>query len=207
MTRYAPAAAEQLAFPLPVAGLMPVSPEWANALLVRWGHYLGPCSRPFGVQAWTLDIESCAVAVAVSASTVSEHVPYLQTIPVYEVTGRHQIGELTHRVRLKRGELVELARLCADPAERWATRPMLRLWREVAAPRWPYWPVTHAVAYSQNRRHAGDIYRWDGWTKIADDCGSSGGGTWSRKRGTADAVHGKKSLWLWRYQAAGGDAA
>src|SRR6266567_4603938 len=42
-------------------------------------------------------------------------------------------------VRLACKEVVELGRLCADPAQRWATRPMLRLWREVAARRWPYW--------------------------------------------------------------------
>jgi hypothetical protein len=182
-------AAEQLSFPLPIAGLTPVSLSWANVLLARWGHYLGPCERPFGAEAWVLEVESRAVAVAVGASTVSEH-----------VSGADH-GE---PVRLARGEVVELARLCADPAQRWATRPMLRLWREVAAPRWPYWPVTAAVAYSQNRRHAGDIYRWDGWTKVADRCGSSGGGAWSRKRYATETVHGPKSLWLWRYPSGGG---
>lgn len=185
-------AAEQLSFPLPIAGLTPISLPWANTLLDRWGHYLGPCERPFGFEAWALEVESRAVAVAVSCSTVSEH-----------ISGEDSDGP----VRFVRGELVELARLCADPDQRWATRPMLRLWREVAAPRWPYWPVTAAVAYSQNRRHAGDIYRWDGWTRIADKCGSSGGGAWSRKRCATDAVHGAKSLWLWRYPQSQGDAA
>ena len=146
-------AAEQLAFPMPVAGLTPVSLAWANTLLVRWGHYLGPVSRPFGSQAWALDVCGDPVSVAVSCSTVSETA-----------------------AGLSRSELVELARLCSDPAQRWATRPMLRLWREVAAPRWPYWPVSAAVAYSQNSRHQGDLYRWDGWQKVSDDCGSAGGG-------------------------------
>jgi hypothetical protein len=103
-------------------------------------------------------------------------------------------------VRFACREVVELGRLCSAPDARWSTRPMLRLWREVAAPRWPYWPVQAAVAYSQNGRHQGDIYRWDGWTRISDNCGSSGGGAWSRKRYATDAVHGKKSLWLWRYE-------
>jgi hypothetical protein len=184
------AAAEQIAFPFPVAGLMPVSLAWANTLLTRWGHYLGPCERPFGAQAWTLEVESRAVAVAVGCSTVSEH-----------IAGEDRGGP----VHMARAELIELARLCADPGHRWATRPMLRLWREIAAPRWPYWPVTAAVAYSQNRRHAGDIYRWDGWTRIADNCGAQlgAGGTWSRKRRATDAVHGQKSLWLWRYPEGG----
>jgi hypothetical protein len=64
-------AAEQLAFNLPVAGLTPVSPAWANVLLARWGHYLGPINRPFGSEAWVLEVESRPVAVAVSVSTVS----------------------------------------------------------------------------------------------------------------------------------------
>lgn len=66
--------AEQLAFPLPVAGLAPVSLAWANTLLTRWGHYLGPVERPFGSQAWVLDVLGEPVSVAVSCSTVSEHV-------------------------------------------------------------------------------------------------------------------------------------
>src|SRR5262245_21879763 len=124
-----------MAFPIPVAGLMPVDPGWANVLLARWGHNRGPCERLFGLEAWTLDVDGLgAVAVAISASTVSGH-----------VAGQEK-GEPVH---LLRSEIVELARLCADPAQRWATRPMLRLWREVAARRWPHWPVAAAVAYSQ----------------------------------------------------------
>ena len=189
-------AAEQLAFPMPVAGLTPVSLAWANTLLVRWGHYLGPVNRPFGSQAWALDICGEPVSVAVSCSTVSEHIAWT------EVTTQGEGDDLevvVSKRELPRSELVELARLCSDPAQRWATRPMLRLWREVAAPRWPYWPVTAAVAYSQNARHQGDIYRFDGWAKVSDDCGSSGGGTWSRKRYATDAAHGRKTLWLWRF--------
>lgn len=39
----------------------------------------------------------------------------------------------------------------------------------------------------------------DGWEKVREDCGSSGGGAWSRKRSATDAVQGAKTLWLWRY--------
>ena len=187
-------AGQQLAFSMPVAGLSAADPDWVNVLLKRWGHNLGPVKRPFGSQAWSLDVDGVAVAVAVSVSTVSAHV----------------IGtENGQPVRLERGEVVELGRLCADPAQRWATRPMLRLWREVAARRWgyEYWPPIAAVAYSQNSRHQGDIYRWDGWTRISSACGSSGGGTWSRKRSATDAVHGRKSLWLWRYGTSQGSGA
>jgi len=183
-------AAEQLAFNLPVAGLAKIDLDWANFLIARWGHNLGPVRRPFRSEAWALEISGRAVSVAVTCSTVSEH-----------VSGT----ENGQPVTLQRGQIVECARLVSDPAQKWATRPMLRLWREVAAPAWACWSVAAAVSYSQNKRHDGSLYRFDGWTCIADDCGSSGGGAWSRRRYATDEVHGKKSLWLWRYPASGGD--
>lgn len=61
------------------------------------------------------------------------------------------------------------------------------------------WPVIAAAAYSQSRRHDGDIYRWDGWELWSENCGSSGGGLWSRPRSQGDEVYGKKRLWVWRY--------
>lgn len=166
--------ADQLALDIPVVGLTTIPLRRANRLLDDWGHYLGPVNRPFGSQAWTLELEGRPIAVAVSCSTVSA------------TAAGHD-----------RDELVELARLCA--AEPWATRVMLRLWREVAAPRWPYWTVRAAVAYSQNERHDGRIYRFDGWDRVTDRAGSSGGGAWSRKRYATDAVHGPKTLWRWRF--------
>jgi hypothetical protein len=192
-------AAEQLAFNMPVAGMTPIDLAWANVLLARWGHGLGPVKRPFRSEAWALQVDSRDVAVAVSCSTVSEHIAWTETRAEGVGDDREIVVE---KKTLPRDQLVELARLCADPAERWASRPMLRLWREVAAPRWKCWPVSAAVSYSQNKRHDGSLYRWDGWTCIADDCGSSGGGAWSRKRYATDEVHGKKSLWLWRYDGA-----
>ena len=175
-------AAVQLSM-LPVAGLATVPLDHANRLLADWGHYLGPVNRPFGAQAWVLDIDGEPVSVAVSTSTVSEHIAYDETTTTGE---GDDLEVIVQRKTLQRGELVELARLCS--AERWATRVMLRLWREVAAPRWPYWPVTAAVAYSQNSRHDGTLYRFDGWTRAADDCGSSGGG-----RLVAQAVRHRRS--------------
>ena len=160
----------------PAIGFTATSADVADGLLRRWEHYLGPCSRPFGRQDWLLWLDDRPLAIAVSASAVSD------TVAGY-----------------KRQEVVELARLCADPQASWATRVALRLWREVAGPRWPFWPVKAAIAYSQNVRHPGNIYRFDGWEKITDRAGSSGGGTWSRRHYAGDAAHGRKTLWLWRY--------
>ena len=165
---------QAVAFP-PVAFQL-ADASLADALLVRWGHYLGPCNRPFGRQDWVLALNGEPLAVATSASIVSASV-----------------------AGYGRGEIVELARLCSAPEASWATRVMLRLWREVGAQGWPYWPVQAAVAYSQNIRHPGNIYRFDGWERISDNCGSNGGGAWSRKRYAGDAAHGRKTLWLWRY--------
>jgi hypothetical protein len=158
-----------------MAGLYPMEVEEANWYLVQWEHKLGPVNRPFHMEAFSLEIQGRIIAVAVSASTISK------------IAGGYQ-----------RQELVELARLAS--CERWANRLMLRLWREACAPRWACWSVKAAISYHHNELHNGDLYRFDGWEKIREDCGSLGGGTWSRKRYGSDVVHGKKTLWLWRYE-------
>lgn len=168
-------------FHVPLVSLVPVTLEDANALLVRFEHKLGPVNRPFRSEAFAMLVDARPVGVVVSASTVSDR-----------ITGEID-GE---RVDYGRMEVVELARLAAEP---WASRVMIRLWREVLAPRWDSWRVYAAVSYSHNAMHKGDLYRFDGWTRIRTDAGSSGGGAWTRKRYATDAVHGSKSLWVWRY--------
>lgn len=172
--------------------LEPVSRPYGDELLSKWAHYLGPCNRPFGVEHWILTVEGEPVSLAVSASIVSASVARYE----HDYEGNLQVVE-----RWVRGEVVELARLASAPGASWATRPMLRLWREVCARRWPYWSAKVAIAYSANARHKGDIYRFDGWEKLTESAGSSGGGAWSRKRYATDAAYGRKTLWLWRYQA------
>jgi DNA adenine methylase len=183
-------AAYQPALMSGAAGLVGVHLDVANALLTRWGHYLEAMERPFGWQCFVLDVAGEPVSVAVSASTVSS------TVAGYN---RH--------------EVVELARLCSAPEANWATRPMLRLWREVGARCWlnkyPDWQLRAAVAYSQNSRHNGQIYRFDGWTRITDRAGapSGPGATWSKPRGTDHPAVGRKSLWLWQYPMTKGSTA
>lgn len=162
----------------PAAGLYPISVDDANALLVAWQHRLGSCVRPFHSEAFALEVHGRPVAVAMSASIVNGPV------------GGY-----------RRDQVVELARQGA--CEHWANRVMLRLWREVCARAWPCWPVKAAVSYSHNSMHSGDLYRFDGWRKVRDDAGSSGGGTWSTKRGADDVKRGAKSLWLYDFEAAG----
>lgn len=162
---------------LTMATLERTSRRIADELLLRWGHRLGPCRRPFGQQAYVLSVDREPVSVAVSASLVSP------TVAGY-----------------RRDQVVELARLCSAPGQSWASRVMLRLWREIAAPRWPYWPVLAAVSYSLNAQHRGHIYRHDGWERVNVRAGSRGGGTWSSLREPGDPAFGSKTLWIWRYR-------
>jgi len=155
---------------------MPVAD--ANHFLTAVGHRLGVCNRPFRQEGYGLELDGRLVAVAISASIVNGPV-----------------------AGFERQEVVELARLAA--AEPWANRVMLRLWREVCAQKWKSWPVKAAISYSHNAMHRGDIYRFDGWERVRDDCGTSGGGGgWSRPRYATQVVAGSKTLWVWRFSDA-----
>ena len=158
---------------LALSELAAVDMQDANRLLVEWDHDLGPCRRPFGMEAFALLVRGQAVAVAVSASTVSA------TVAGY-----------------RRDQVVELARQAAG--NEWANRVMIRLWREVCAPAWKHWPVLAAVSYSLHTK-SGNLYRFDGWERAANNAGSAGGGTWSRQRDASERLAGKKTLWVWRY--------
>lgn len=160
---------------VPIVGLYPMDVDDANQLLVEWEHKLGPCNRPFHQEAFALEVANRVVAVAISASIVNGPVGGFE-----------------------RNEVVELARCAAS--EPWANRLMIRLWREACARLWPCWPVKAAVSYSHNGMHTGDLYRFDGWQRWKTDAGSSGGGTWGRKRSNTDAVYGKKTLWGFPYE-------
>jgi hypothetical protein len=162
----------------PMLGLVPYQIDDANRLLVEWEHKLGACERPFRSEAFALELDGRPVAIAISASVVSNSV-----------------------AGYKRQEVVELARLGRSPDAPWVLRVMLRIWREVCAPRWVCWPVRAAISYHKQAWHSGDIYRFDGWERVRDDCGSSGGGAWSRQRYAGDPARGRKTLWVWRYTA------
>ena len=148
-----------------------IDDDYADELLARWGHYLGPCRRPFGRQSFGLEVFGEVISVAVSAST-----------PNGKCAG------------YDRDEVVELARLCTHPDHRWATRVCLRLWREIAPRYWSekYWPVKACVAYANSLRHSGDVYRFDGWKKAATVKGGVAGGGWQRKK-----RYDPKTVWVW----------
>lgn len=159
----------------PMAALVPLALRDANTLLAQWEHRLGPVNRPFRSEAFALTLDQSPIAVAVSASIVGG------PVAGYRLT-----------------EVVELARLCAEPDNRWANRVLLRLWRETCAPRWKCWPVRAAVSYSHNAMHQGHIYRADGWRLVKEDAGATSGTNHGRM--VADSrTAGKKRLWVWEY--------
>lgn len=161
----------------PVVGVRSAGRSETDALLQEWEHPLGPCRRPFGQQGWVMEEDGRPLAVAVSASTVS------RTVEGYS-----------------RQEVVELARLARAPDEPHALRPLLRLWRVYLAPRWPYWPVSAAVAYAMPGT-LGDLYRFDGWERVGRRRKSPGGGTWTIRDPAVSRIgDGIKTLWLYRYR-------
>jgi len=121
----------------------PIPLNTANALLVEWGHKMGPCKRGNAV-GWShaLIHEGRPVAVTVTASLI-----------------RERVGGAAH---LTRENCIELARLCA--ARPGLCRVALRLWREFVFPALPYeW----AMSYQDADIHNGNTYRFDGWKRIA----------------------------------------
>ena len=159
----------------PVVAFDLIDNRSADRALEQWGHWLGGCNRPFGRQSWGLTVHGVLAGVAVSASTVNA------TCGGFE-----------------RREVVELARLCAHPSHRDVTRVVLRLWRKVAPGAWgaEYWLVRALVSYANAVRHRGDIYRFDGWKKVAEVASSGGGGTWSRPRRPGE----RKTVWAFELE-------
>lgn len=142
-----------------------VSLAEANVLLEMWGHKMGRLHR--GNQgAWchALFHESEAVGVVTASPLIRECVGGAKW--------------------LTRENCVELSRLAA--AREGLCRVVLRLWREFVFPALGYqW----AISYSDNALHRGELYRCDGWQKIAQS--RSGIDTRSGRPGR------NKSVWLW----------
>jgi hypothetical protein len=112
----------------------------ASAALVRWGHRMGPCLRPYA-DLWShgLFLHSELIAVTVTAGLV-----------------RESCGGLS------RDQAIELARLCSSRPD--TNRLMLRAWRVAI---FPAYQRSWAVSYQDEALHTGNTYRLDGWVKLA----------------------------------------
>lgn len=165
---------------LPLVAFDRIDNEQADHLLTAWGHWLGGCNRPFGKHAFGLALDGRIISVAVSASTVNP------TCAGYA-----------------RGQVVELARIASAPEHcKWVCRVTLRLWRQTAPAAWAadYWPCVAAVSYQDAARHTGNLYRFDGWKRLAEVRGGTAGGNWTRGKTYRPKV-------VWGYALTGRDAA
>ena len=161
----------------------PINKKQANELIAAWGsHPLGIYNRKFGYQAWGLAVDGVAAAVAISGSTVG-----------------------TSAAGYNRFACVDLARIARNPDPKHAgiMRVMLRLWRDYLAVKWAdrYWPVDAAVSYALPGK-AGNLYRFDGWTKygtVKARRGPQSPHSWSgpsRAQGIADEI---MAVWYYDY--------
>jgi hypothetical protein len=164
----------------------PVTKRQANELIASFGgHPCGPYDRRFGYQAWGLAVDGQAAAVAVSGSTV----------------GVSAAG-------YNRFRCVDLARIARHPDHPGIMRVMLRLWRDYLAAKWAdqYWPVDAAVSYALPGK-AGNLYRFDGWTRwgtVKARKGPQGGSSWSGPSKAQDIADGVMTVWYYPYSPAPG---
>jgi len=146
----------------PIQHLAQIDLAEANQLLVKWGHKMGACNRPNGaIYAHAMFIHGQPAALAIGSSLIRETA-----------------------AGFTRAEALELARLCAARPD--LNRVMLRLWRECV---FPAFGCGWAISYQDEAMHTGDIYRFDGWVRLA------------RSRSGTDARSGRKgrnkTIWGW----------
>ncbi|MEG9524282.1 MAG: hypothetical protein MIL41_00615 [Hyphomicrobiales bacterium] len=154
----------------PVQHIEAIDRAELNRLLVRWGHRMGPYTRPnYAIEAHHAMFER---GEPVALSAASE-------------TVRHVVGQ----TGIRREQCVELARMCA--VRPGLCRPMLRLWREML---FPAIAAAHgralAVSYQDEALHSGDLYRFDGWLLI----GRGGGGGPDSRTGRPGR---RMKIWAW----------
>lgn len=163
----------------PIVGIYRVTRRVADPFYDRWHDDLGACRRPFGRHDFELRVGNEAVAMATSCSTINR-----------SVSGT-----------LHRRNVVDLARIARTDRHPHALRAMLRLYRLYLAPLWEQdqWSIDAIVAHAAPGHRGGQLYRFDGWTKIRDCAKSGGGGTWSRPSKANKLGDGIKSLWGYAY--------
>ena len=110
-----------------------------NRCLVAWGHKMGTLSRPMGDGPF---------------HGLRNHGTLVGVVATSELIGATCAG-------LSRHEAVELSRVCA--ARRDLCRVLVRLWREFV---FPAMRREWAVSYQDAVEHSGNLYRFDGWTRL-----------------------------------------
>lgn len=149
----------------PLASFDVIEIDELNWCLSKWGHKMGPLNRPTPSIAHGLRHEGRLVAVL-----ATDH------LAAARVAG------------FTRDQAIELSRVCAERPN--ICRVALRLWREFAFPsistaRGIGW----ALSYQDAALHSGNLYRFDGWVRLAFS--HSGADTRSGRPGR------DKFIWGW----------
>lgn len=148
----------------PIVHIEQIEKSSLNKCLVEWEHKMGPWKRPnFG--------------------NAHFHALFHNGEPVALAVDDQLIAETAGG--FPRSEALELARICAKRRD--LNRVMLRLWREFI---FPAFGKSWAISYQDAVIHGGDLYRFDGWTRI----GTSNSGT-DRRSGLKGR---KKVIWGWK---------
>lgn len=160
-----------MTFLAPLVGFDFITRDELNDCLVRWGHRMGPLSRPqFGTRSSAHGLRHNGTLVAVVATE-----PLIATATC----------------ELSRSEAVELARVCADRPS--LCRVAVRLWREFVLPAYATtYGLDWAISYQCNALHSGNLYRMDGWVPI----GRTRSGTDTRAAGGTRKGR-DKTVWAW----------
>lgn len=150
----------------PNVSFEPIDRGELNACLIAWGHRMGALRRPTVGWAHGLRHDGRLLAVVATDTLISPRV-----------------------AGLSRREAVELSRLCAVRPD--LCQVALRLWRvfvfpELSVARGYRW----AVSYQDSAVHSGNLYRFDGWIRLA--VSRSGNDPRSGRQGRS------KVIWGWR---------
>lgn len=149
-----------------------ISKDELNLCLVEWQHKMGPWERPDYGAARFHGLRHDGELVAVTAADALIREP---TCGLW----RHQA--------------FELGRVCA--AREHLNRVALRLWREFVFPAiCRQSGQSWVISYQDAVLHSGNLYRFDGWTKLGTS--SSGTDQRSGKKGRS------KVIWGWQLPVA-----
>jgi len=156
---------------LPLVHFDRIDQDAGNSLIVKWGHKMGSCDRPFACQCYALFHNGLAVCVVMHAPLITP-----------------SVGGVMLSKALNRDNCIELCRLCAVRSN--LNRVGLRLWREfVFSSIFAAGVAQHAISYQDADLHTGNTYRFDGWERF--HYSHSGTDTRTGKAGR------RKWLWVW----------
>lgn len=155
----------------PLLSFDSINQDELNRALVEWGHKMGALERPYQKKDWFHGLRYQGELIAVTAAS--------------GLVAASAAG-------FGRSEAFELSRVCAKAPD-WC-RPVVRLWRQAVFPSiCEVHGYSWAVSYQDAVEHTGDLYRFDGWVRVAFS--ASGNDARSGRTGR------RKWIWAWHADA------